>query len=84
MGMQREEYLLCAWRSWDREWKASKPPMMKSPSNLYCSKREAISSMPDSPGVSRFIPISEPPLLAQPSTSSQSNSRTAPRGLSSW
>jgi hypothetical protein len=38
-------------------------------------------SMPESLGSSRFMPISEPPLLAHPSTSSQSNSRTAPRWL---
>lgn len=84
MGIQREEYLLCASRSWESAWKPSKPPMMKRPSILYCLNRVAMSSIPDSEGSSRLVPISEPPFEAQLSTSSQSNSRTEPKGLSEW
>ena len=76
-------YFSRAFRSSLMAVKASNPPITNKASKLYISKHRAVVSM-SSLGKPRFVPISEPPLFASPSTSSQVISRTEPSGLSLW
>src|SRR3954462_3387909 len=50
IGMHSDGYWSLALRNCETAWKASKPPMRKRASNLYCSIKLAMFSMFDSLG----------------------------------